>query len=290
MVHTVESFLTELHGRGERALTLQPFRQFVLRVMDELDSSPDSFWKCRYALEDLAKSRGALEYIECQLLDGLDCPNYVPELVVLDCNCFSLHLRFVLPGSAPRVVSGSVEHRMMAMVHGTAQVHRFEQPRPEPVDVFDPARRIVCGGVVQLRVGDVLECRAAVDCSSLSVADSAVMFEMRSRPIYSFQWLYDSITLVPKRLLFVDPQDMRAQLALLTALNLGCAELTPNVRSFLDHPNHFIRWFALKCLAHLEPDKMSAHLEVAVRDRHCQVRAAALEIMQQVNNGGKGAR
>lgn len=290
MAHIVDSFLGELHGRGEQALKLQPFLQFVLRVMDELDSSPDSFWRCRGALEDLAKSRGALEYIECQLLDGLDCPNYLPELVVLDSGGFSLHLRFVFPGPPPKVVSGSVEHRMMAMVHGTAQVHRFEQPRPEPVDVFDPARRIVSGGVVQLRVGDVLECRAAVDCSSLSVADSAVMFEMRSRPIYSFQWLYDSITLIPKRLLFVNPQDMRAQLALLTALNLGYAELAPNVRSFLEHPNHFIRWCALKTLLHLEPDKMSADLEVAARDRHSQVRTAALQLMQQVNSAGKGTR
>lgn len=290
MAHTVDSFLTELHGRGELALKLQPFRQFVLRVMDELNSSPDAFWKCRDALKDLAKSRGALDYIESQLMDGLDSPNYLPELVVLDCNCFSLHLRFLFPGATPRVVSGSVEHRMMAVVHGTVQVHRFEQPKPEPVDVFDPARKIISGGLVQLNVSDVLECRAAVDCSSLSVTDPAVMFEMRSKAIYSFQWLYDSITLVPKRLLFVDPHDMRAQLALLTALNLGCAELAPSVRSFLDHPNHFIRWFAVKSLVHLEPDNMSAHLEVAVRDRHAQVRAAALQLLQQANIAGKGTR
>jgi hypothetical protein len=164
---------------------------------------------------------------------------------------------------------------MMALVHGSAQLHRFEQPIPEPMDVFDPERKIMSLGISALSAGDVVECRAGVDCCKLAVDGPAVLFEMRSEPVYNFQWFYDSVTLAPTSILFVGPEDMRAELGLLTALNLGSPDVLPYIRSFLDHPNHFIRCSALKAIAGIDPENSSCHIDAALQDHHPQVRAAA---------------
>jgi HEAT repeats len=289
MANTIDYFFGKLHAkRGQQALKLQPFHDFVLRVINNLDTSPESFWRCRDALANLTMSRGALDYIEGELLSGLTLAHYLPQFVLLECDRFSLHLRFLSPSPASTTISASVEHRLIAMVHGSAQLYRFEQPKAEPLDVFDRERKLVSLGVSALNAGDVMECRAAVDCYELSVDDAAIIFEMRSEPVYNFQWLYDSATLAPKRIVFVDSQDMRAGLGLLTALNLRSSDSVPYVRSFLGHPNHFIRWSALKAMVHLEPEKAAAHLDAAVHDCHPQVRAAVVQLKLQVDSAGEG--
>jgi hypothetical protein len=288
MAHTIDYFFSELHARkGQQALKLQTFQDFVVHVINTLDTSPESFWRCRNALASLAKSRAALDYMEIELLNGLTSPNYLPQFVLLECDRFSLHLRFLSPTPPPSSLSAYVEHRMMAMVHGSVHLQRFEQPSPEPLEIFDVKRKIVPRGVSGFGPGDVMECRAAVDCNKLFVDGAAVMFEMHSEPVYNFQWFYDSATLVPKKILFVDAQDMRAQLGLMTALHLRSADSLPYVRPFLEHPNHFIRWSALKTMASLEPEKVATLLEAAVHDHHPQVRAAAMRFKLQVENTGK---
>jgi hypothetical protein len=289
MAHTIDYFFSELHAKkGQPALKLQVFQDFVVHVINTLDTPAESFWRCRNALASLAKSRAALDYMEVELLNGLTSPNYFPRFVLLECDRFSLHLRFLSPTPLPSaLISAYIEHRMMAMVHGSAYLHRFVQPSPEPLEIFDVKRKIVPLGVSAFRPGDVMECRAAVDCNRLSVDGAAVIFEMHSEPIYNFQWFYDSATLLPKKILFVDVQDMRAQLGLMTALHLRSADSLPYVRPFLGHPNHFIRWSALKTMASLEPENVKALLEAAVHDHHPQVRAAAMRLKSQVDNTRK---
>jgi len=287
MVPAIEYFFSELHAKtGQQALQLRAFQEFVEVIIDSLDSSPESFWRCRNALADLTMSRAALDYIESELLSGLNNALYLPQLELLECDRFSLALRFLLPSQPSNTVSAFVEHRMMAVVHGSAHLHRFEQPHVEPLDILDRERKIVSLGTSTLSTGNVLACRAAVDCYQLSVDEPVIVFEMRSEPIYKFQWSYDCVSLVPKRIFYVDSREMRAHLGLLTALNLKSSETVPQVRSFLEHPNHFIRWCALKALIQLEPDKISTYLDDAAHDCHPQIRVAAAQLKGQVEKGG----
>jgi hypothetical protein len=283
MLPAIEYFFSELHAKtGQQALKLRPFQDFVTRVVGTLDSSPGSFWRCRDALADLTISRAALDYVESELMSGLTTPHYLPQLDLFECDRFSLALRFLFPSQQSNTVSAFIEHRMMAVVHGSAHLYRFEQPHVEPLDILDQERKIMSLGASTLSAGNVLASRAAVDCYQLSVDAPAIVFEMRSEPIYNFQWFYDSVSLVPKRIVYVDSRDMRAHLGLLTALNLKSPESVPQVRSFLGHSNHFIRWSALKAIIQLDPDKVATYLDDAAHDCHPQIRAAAVQLKAQV--------
>lgn len=274
--------------KSQRALELKPFRGFALCAIEAIDASPESFWNCRNALRELALSRAALDYIEHELLSGLNSPNYMPQLELLECDSFSLNIRLLSPVLPTGTVNSSIEHRMAAIVHGSVLLDRFEQPKVEPVDVFDRGRKIVSLGSSRFGVGDVIGCRAGIDCHQMNGRSTAILLEMHSTPVYHFQWFYDSVTLIPKRVLYVDSGDMRAQLGLLTALNLRLRESVPYILSFLRHPNYFIRWSALKTLIKLEPEKATAYLEDATHDCHPQIRAAAVQLKSQNENEGRG--
>jgi hypothetical protein len=92
MAHTIDYFFSELHAKkGQPALKLQVFQDFVVHVINTLDTPAESFWRCRNALASLAKSRAALDYMEVELLNGLTSPNYFPRFVLLSiCASFRL--------------------------------------------------------------------------------------------------------------------------------------------------------------------------------------------------------
>jgi hypothetical protein len=273
---------------SQRALELKVFQDFALRTMELIDESPESFWKCHDALKELALSRAALDYIEHELLGGLNSPQYMPQLELLECDSFRLNMRLLSPASTTNTINSSAENRMMAIVHGSILLHRFEQLRVEPIDVLDQNRQLVSRGSSVLEVGDVIKCRAGIDCHQISDSGTTILFEMHSAPVYSFQWSYDSATLIPKRVLYTNSVDMRAQLGLLTVLNLQSRESVPDVLPFLNHPNYFIRWCALKTLIQLQPEKASAYLEDAMLDGHPQIKAAAVQLKSKGENTAGG--
>jgi HEAT repeats len=271
------------------SLKIPVLRAFERQVLDSLDASKESFWRCRDALAELATSRAALDFVENGLLKGLASPSYIPQLKLLECDRFTLSLRHLSPKPRSTTVNASVQHRMSAIVAGAVEFQRFEQPSPEPLDIFDPNRKIRRCGTYTFRNGEIIECRAATECGYISaVTDNAILFEMRSESLYNFQWSYDSVTLAPKRIAFVDPLDMRAELGLLTALNLGSPESIPYVHSFLKHHNYLIRWLAVRVLIKLDPQRARVHLIAATSDRHPHIRAAARLISQQLDNASRG--
>jgi hypothetical protein len=279
----IDHFLRDLHATDSLpAFKVAAFHDFVLHAINVLDSSPDSFWECCCALKDLANSRAALDYVETELLTSLKTTPFLLQLKLLECDRFTLLLRYQPPKpQAATTLRSSVENRIMAMIKGTARAHRFTQPLMEPFDVFDAGRKIMSLGESSFCPGDLLKCRAGADCFDLCTVRDCMFFDLRSDPVYTVEWLYDSATLAPRRMVFVDPLDMRIDVALLTVQHLRSQESIPFVRPFLEHPNHFIRLSAAKALLHLEPDKARTYLEALGRDPHPQLRAAARQLMPQ---------
>jgi hypothetical protein len=281
----IDSYFRDLHAtEGLPAIKLRAFSDFVLRILSVLDSSVTSFWGCADALTELATSRAALEYVETELLTSLRSPHYLPQLKLLECDRFTLFLRYVSPKPPATTLRSPIENRLVAMIKGAARLHSFEQLHPEPPDVFSPDRKLVSLGVSSFAAGDVYRSRAGVDCYDLSTDQDALLFELRSEPVYKFEWLYDRATLAPRRVVFVDLMDMRADLALVAAAHLRSPESIPFVRPFLKHPNHLIRWSAVKALIHLEPGEAAAYLEALEQDCHPQLREAAHRLRAEIES------
>lgn len=244
------------------------FRQFIGDVVKVLDDREESFWRCREALLALTSSGGVLEYVEKEISRGLQLPRYMPSFTLLECDRFSLVLRFIGLQKRAATVQGFPYHRMTCVVCGSITAHRFEQPQPLPADVFDPARRIVDRGTCRLNSGEFFELRASSECCDLSVEDAAILLELRSASLCGFEWHYDASTLIPKCIRSTSAGDMRAEVALLTAMSLGSSDSVAYIAPFIDHPNPFVRAYAIQAV--LKPDSKSANevLRKAEYDTH----------------------
>ena len=276
MQPTTQEPLLDVHARFTRAIDLPAFKEFASQLSDVLGDSHENFWKCRNAFALLSRSRAALGYIESELLNALQSTCYVPKFTLVECDLFSLRLLVVLPRPAPRVIRSMVEHQMLAVIQGSVQLQRFERPNRGAQDVFNDQKRIFSKGVSTLVAGDVAALCADRECYELSTCTNAFLFQLRSRPLYRLQWVYDAATLAPKRIYSSHAEDMQAELAILTARNLGFPDCVPNVRRLLDHPNHVIRRAALDTLLALDPENRDVYLRVAANDPHPDVQQAAL--------------
>jgi hypothetical protein len=268
--------LSEAHAGFTRAIDLPAFKEFASQLSDVLGDSHETFWKCRTALAFLSRSRAALGYVESELLNSLQSTCYFPRLTLVESDLFSLRLVIVSPRPAARVIHSMVEHQMLAVIQGSAQLQRFERADRGAHDVFNAQKRIFSSGVSTLVAGDVAELWADRECYELSTRTNAFLFQLRSRPLYRLQWVYDAATLAPKRIYSSHAEDMQAELAILTARNLGFSDCVPNVRRLLDHPNHVIRRAAFNTLVALDPENREVYLRVAANDPHPDVQQAAL--------------
>jgi len=220
----MEYFFRDLHGRPTPAASMPRFCDFVDEMLAVLQDSPESFWKCRRGVVSLGQSEAVLAYIEHELLRGLEIPHYSPLLTLLECDRFSLAVRPRFRCQAAATVRTAVSHRILYVLHGSGQLHRFEQPEPHPLDTLDPACKILRKGTLVVTRGDVAEFRAATDCYDLTTSDFLACLEMRSAPLYDFEWHYDTGTLSPKCVLSTSAKHMRAELAVLTARHLGSTD------------------------------------------------------------------
>ena len=272
-----DCFDQDLHAtKPLPALRVPAFRDFAVKMINEMDSSPESLWNCCSTLSSLALSRAALEYIEAELLTSLQVPSYSLQLKLFECDRFTLFLKY-LPSKPNRATTlrSSIENRLITLVGGLARVVRYEQPHPEPFNVFDSSRSLTCLGEVSLSAGEVIKCRAGVECHDVVVDSHSVFFELRSKPIHKLEWLYDASTLNPRRLIFVDALDMKINMYLLLAHHFRSPKSIPLIRPYLQHPNHFIRLSAAKALLQIEPENAATLLEELGKDSHPQLRAAA---------------
>ena len=267
----MEYFTNRLHGKRKGALSLAAFRTFVdvaVHLADIDDAPNASFWRCEEGFIGLAKSGAILEYAEQEILRGMQIPEYMPEFTLLECDTFRLHLRVVNPGRPKATVLAMPHHRMIYVVEGSVKLDKFEQPRPDPQHIFDPLRKLVRRGSQTLKRGDHISIRALSDSCDFSVDEFAILLELHSACVGRFEWHYDLVTLSPKWILSSDGGEMRAELALMTAANLGSSDSVVHVASLLDHENPFVRASALKALLRLDKDGARACLCKAGEAKH----------------------
>jgi hypothetical protein len=281
MQTTLDHFFRDLHGEHTRGLLICHFEDFVLKVSNIMDEFPESVWRCQAPLGALGASRSAIEYVERELLRGLDVDRHLPDLTLLKCDRFRLSLRILERGPTSPIIKSDVEHRLIHVVGGALRISRFVQPEPEPTDEFDASRQIVLREEATIATGSFAEFRAAVDVVDISTDSIAVFFELRSQPVCRFQWLYEKSTLLPTRILFVPSRDMEAALTILTLMKLGSSVSAPYLSGMLHHPNHLIRLYTLKALLRVNPDHRMLYLKTAESDPHPYVRRAAARLIAE---------
>lgn len=195
------------------------------------------------------------------------------------CPNFTLELRALLQASghsrSQRLIS-AVCDQYYAPVAGTVMVRKFLQKSPDPNEALDPSRVLEDIGVTHLHAGDVFPVRAGYDLFEAESSSAAsVLLILHRAPHLRYHWIYNRTTLAPEVLMSADQSSSRIQFALRILAELPHEDSLANLESLMDHPDHFIRWEAVRQSFSLSEDLGMRLLRRALNDVHPEVREAA---------------
>ncbi|HEY2516256.1 MAG TPA: HEAT repeat domain-containing protein [Polyangiaceae bacterium] len=184
-----------------------------------------------------------------------------------------LTLRYLeaFPGerTAPSRLAGMVSNLFIGVFGpGTSAIEAFVE---EP-----PGRVLRRAGVEELRPGEIRRCAAGRDVihSWLGPKASVWLVFTEAKDIQT-SWLYDYATLSPVRQHAPTTGTPRLEYAARLLSELGYKPGVEAIAGLYEHPDHYIRWGALRQLARLDQERALSLLQRAKDDPHPHVRNAA---------------
>ena len=185
--------------------------------------------------------------------------------------------------SSDRVYSAT-EHVIIGLVafKGASPIvfEVFEQPCPDPNDVFDRSRHLQPLGTEILQPGAARRFRAAADIARiLPNGIPAVMLILSSATIAPIRWEYDLATLSPVKAIAGYPTSSRLEYTAKLLAEVGDKTSIQPLKSLMQHEDHFVRWAAVRAIVSLDYAEGVASLHDALQDPHPHVRNAARKVI-----------
>jgi hypothetical protein len=163
------------------------------------------------------------------------------------------------------------------------QVRRFFQARPFPADLLDRSRRLEDRGCQVVRPGESATLLAGHDVVTVSAKDGpTVALVLEVEESLRMSWRYDGKTLLPVSMVASSGEAARLEFALGVLARLGDQRSTTAVQELFWHPDHVVRWAAVRTLMKLDRSAGLDLLEAALRDPHPHVRQAARTAYQRL--------
>jgi len=97
------------------------------------------------------------------------------------------------------------------------------------------------------------------------------------------RWVYDAATLLPVRAEAADLRAARIDYAMTLLSALGHTAAAPVIATLLDHPDHFVRWSAVRRVMELDPALGEPLVHRALTDPHPHVQRAAQRSLERLN-------
>jgi hypothetical protein len=191
-----------------------------------------------------------------------------------------LRMRAVLRRiGVPRAAHVSTVTRRTVLANGGRApflVQRYRQPQPEPIDVFDPARRLEPPEGATLAPGATVVLRPAIDAIEIVALDRTAVPVFAAGPVVvPLAWWYDCRTLQPVRAKPANKSWLRLRELLAFAEAVPSPSLLPALRALEAHPSHFIRWQSAALALRLDREAGLEAMRALADDPHPQLRAAA---------------
>ncbi|MGW6717670.1 HEAT repeat domain-containing protein [Streptomyces sp. NPDC054995] len=263
---------------------------FVVETGSILASrKPDAFFAAQGPLGRLAASGWAARHVR-QLLDEV-CrlpQNSVPGTsdggftVVREAG-WSLTLRGASLEGPPGILVSAAAHCLIAPV-GTepARLEVYARPRHERPDALD-RQALTPLGVHTVTRGQVLALDAGHHVASFAQpATACPHLLLTGPPVLAYRLAYDRTTLCPVQVISADLDASRLTYAIRL---LGAASKTtsgPRLEELSRHPQHQVRWEAIRALFRVDRPAGTARLrEAAVHDPHPEIRATAAAALGQ---------
>lgn len=277
---------------AKRIERLPALGEFVARTEDHLSKKgPSGIWDCLTELQALTRAELVRDLFRTELEQVAEDPCYIPNgsfdtLILAQREHFLLIAKLWMQGKPiPRKQVFSRPEHMLIGVAGPAplSLEVFHEASGYRNDVFDRTRSIEGPQRHLLSPGMVACLRAGRDCPLFAEPEETTFgFVMLSRPLQRVQWAYAVDTRRAVRALAADPTASRLEFAAQTLAALGDTRAVANLKSLCEHPDHFVRWSALRCLMRLDSRTGLEILRRAQDDLHPHVRNAATRALQKI--------
>jgi hypothetical protein len=264
---------------------------FVESVGASVDGDPDAFWTCSDAFTTLTRSTFLPDLVAWELDCLRNDPDYVPcprggqDFEVLRLGPLVLSIRLQVPerDATSSLLFGFCEHHLSANVGpGCVSVARWRQDWDGPPDVFDRTRGLVPLPSLLLRPGEHVAFQAQRDVARIVALDGAAVVigftRMHATPL---RWVYDAGTLLPVRAEAADLDAARLEYAMSLLAALAHTDAAPAVAALYEHPDHFVRWSAVRRTVELDPSRGALLVQRALHDVHPHIRRAAQRSLER---------
>lgn len=277
-------------GTIHRFQRLRALRDFALHTESLLRDGPEGIWDVVPALEALIRSDLVSELLRTELEHMASEPAHLPTgavdtLLVARSRLFSLLLKTCDLGSdaARSQVFSLSEHVLLAIAGPAPLVLDVYSELPDyRNEVFDANRPLGPPERRTLQPGTVVAFRAGRDCPLPVSRARSFALQLLSRPVMRVQWVYDAQTRRAVRGVAADPGASRLEFAAQALAELRGEHAPERLASLCDHPDHFVRWTAIRCLTRVDFRAGVEKVRGAVNDPHPHVRNAATRALQKM--------
>jgi hypothetical protein len=279
-----------------RFARLPALRAFAEQVESRLsDEGPEGIWACRRALEELVLSGFVRDLFRAELEELVRVPSYMPSgagdtMTIARSHRFALLLKASRPEREvpPSQVFSLSEHYLLAVAGPSPfLVDLFAETPGYANDVFDRERPLGAPERRTVLPGEVAEFRAGRDCVRATHAEAtSFALQLVSRPVRSVQWVYSAESLRAIRAQAADATASRLEFAAHALAELRGEGAAEGLARLCDHPDHFVRWSAIRGLTRVDLRAGLEKVRAAVADPHPHVRNAAARTLRKMESDG----
>ncbi|MFD4869475.1 HEAT repeat domain-containing protein [Streptomyces sp. NPDC058412] len=264
---------------------------FVVQVNGHLSSGkPEAFFAAQGQLAVLADSGWAAQRV-WRLLDGVcrhpdrDVPGMVDGSLFLGQGAgWSLTLRTAPAPSPPGILVSAAAHCLIAPLGpDPALVEVYARPAHERPDALD-GRALTPLGTQTVAKGQVLALHAGQQLAAFTQPQTTRPYLLlTSPPVVAYRLAYDRGTLRPVQVISADLAATRLTYAIRFLAAAGRPTSGPRLEELSRHPQHQVRWEAIRALFRVDRAAGTGRLrEAAVHDPHPEIRDTAAAALGQV--------
>lgn len=280
---------------GERVRALPALREFVEAAMPHAEAAdPETFWNCEAAFARLLDGTFFRDLVRYELGRIAGEPAYVPtagvssySFTIIPGGAFSLAAEIFEPGlTFSRKLYSLTDHCLAAIVPfpgcGGVTYEWFEQRDPWPNEVLDRTRRLGEAHRRTFVAGEIIRFRAGIDVARMVPPEQSVaMLFLVSKPVVPLRWEYGENG-YPLRAMAGVQTCSRLDYSARLLGEFGFPSSIAPLRKLAGHPQHYVRWAAVRAVMRIDFDEGLELLRRAREDAHPHVRRAAQSALDKL--------
>jgi len=272
----------------------EDLKRFAALVPQKLEL--EEFFSLEEPFRELLRSEVLRDLAKNALTRMVAAPDHTPYggfsstgLSLARCESWTMTLRFLRPGAEfPKTLQSTSEHCLLGVPAHTraascVEMRTWRQIAPHPVDVLRPGAGLASPEDVLVDSEHLLRVRAAEDLVCyVPSSQLRVVAVLTSSTVVPFQWQYDIESGEPTRIIAAYPDSSRIDVALRLLHTVADESSAAVVADLTKHPDHYVRWTAVRVLFALDKAAGTEALSEALLDPHPHVRAAAKDATESL--------